>query len=261
MNTVSVPITKLASGTPMPLIGYGTHPLRGEDAARAVTTALEVGYRSVDTATRYRNEDGVGEGVRRSGVDRGEVFLTTKLPPDAVGRERETLAQSLKSLRVDYVDLWLIHWPPGGSAGVKAWEAMIQAREEGLVRAIGVSNYSLRLLDVLHESTGVYPEVNQRQWSPVHFTNRMLRGCHDRGVVVGAHSPFRSARLDDPVLSAIAGRYGVSPRQVIVRWNVQHGVAVVPKSAHRERMAVNLAVDFTLTDDEMRTIDELSEVG
>lgn len=258
--TAVIPTVTLTSGTEMPLVGYGTHPLRGEDAAVAVATAIDVGFRSIDTATRYRNQEAVGEGMRRSGVDRGELFLTSKLPPDAVGIERQTLEESLTLFQTDYLDLWLIHWPPGGSAGVTAWREMLKAREEGLVRAIGVSNYSLKQLDTLERETGHYPEVTQLQWSPVHYSERFLRGCEERGIVVGAHSPFRSARLEDPVLTAIAEQYGVSTRQVIVRWNVQHRVAVVPKSAHRERMAVNLMIDFALTDDEMRAIDDLSEL-
>lgn len=258
----SVPRTTLAhSRAVMPLVGYGTHPLRGEEAATAVATAIDVGFRSIDTATRYRNQDAVGEGIRRSGIARSDIFLTSKLPPDSVGREREVLKQSLADFQTDYLDLWMIHWPPGGSAGVQAWKEFVRVRDEGLVRAIGVSNYSLKLLDTLKSETGHYPEVNQLQWSPVHYSERFLSGCGERGVVVGAHSPFRSARLVDPVLVEIAEHHGVSTRQVIVRWNVQHGVAIVPKSAHRERMAINLDIDFELSPEEMARIDGLSELG
>ncbi|MFK0004794.1 aldo/keto reductase [Paenarthrobacter sp. NPDC090522] len=257
----AAPTVQLAAGTHMPLIGFGTHPLRGAEATEAVLHALQTGYRSVDTATRYQNQDAVGEALRRTDVPREEVFATTKLPPDSVGYEFQTLHASLKALGTDYVDLWLMHWPPGGSAGVSAWKQLVRAREKGLVRAIGVSNYQLRLLDQLHAETGVYPEVAQLQWSPVHFSARYLSGCAERGVVVGAHSPFRSARLDDPSLAAIAQAHGASVTQVIVRWNVQHGVAVVPKSAHQDRMATNLDVMwFELSETEMKTIDDLSEL-
>lgn len=260
ITTTAIPTATLAGGTTMPLVGFGTFPLRGEDAARAVETALEVGFRSIDTATRYRNQAAVGEGIRRSGLPREQVFLTSKLPPDAVGLERETLERSLEEFGTGYLDLWLIHWPPGGSAGVSAWTRMLELRDEGLVRAVGVSNYSLRLLDDLYEATSVYPEVNQVQWSPVHFSARLLSGCIERGITLGAHSPFRTARLEDPTLVAIARRHRTSTRQVIVRWNVQHAVAVVPKSAHRDRMTSNLEIDFELSDEEMRAIDELSEL-
>ncbi|GAB3402447.1 aldo/keto reductase [Schumannella luteola] len=257
----SVPTTTLAAGAVMPLVGFGTHPLRGDAARDAVLTALEVGYRSVDTATRYRNEDAVGAALAATSVPRDEIFVTTKLPPDAVGLEREHLDASLQALGVDQIDLWLMHWPPGGTAGVGTFRRMVEAREQGLVKAIGVSNYRLALMDELKDATGHYPEVVQLQWSPVHFSPRFLEKCAERGIVVGAHSPFRSARLDDPVLTRIADAHGVTVNQVIVRWNVQHGVAVVPKSANRERMATNLDVlGFELSDDELAAIDGLSEL-
>lgn len=254
------PLVELPRDVSMPLVGFGTHPLRGEDASRAVASALEVGFRSIDTATRYRNQAAVGDGIRRSGVSRADIFLTSKLPPDCVGLERETLERSLEEFQTDYLDLWLIHWPPGGSAGISTWQRMLELRESGLVRAIGVSNYSLKLLDQLYRETGEYPAVNQVQWSPVLYSDRLLRGCEKRAITLGAHSPFRSARLDDALLSEIAEKYGATPRQVIVRWNVQHGVAVVPKSSHPERMAENLASDFSLTENEVTAIDELSEL-
>lgn len=261
VDPTSTPTTTLSGGAVMPLVGFGTHPLRGESATSAVLEALDVGYRSVDTATRYRNQDAVGEALRRTDLPRDDVFVTTKLPADSVGREQSVLEDSLEQLGVDHVDLWLIHWPPGGSAGVTAWREMVRLRERGLARAIGVSNYQIRLFDVLQEETGVYPEVAQLQWSPVHFSPRYLEAAKARGIVVGAHSPFRSARLDDPVLARIADVHGVSPTQVIVRWNVQHGVAVVPKSAHRERMLGNLDIGgFVLSDGELAAIDALSEL-
>lgn len=259
-TTTAVPTTDLPDGVTMPLVGFGTHPLRGEDAAAAVATAIDVGFRSIDTATRYRNQDAVGDGIRRSNIARADLFLTSKLPPDCVGLERETLEESLTLFGTDHLDLWLIHWPPGGSAGVGTWKRMQALRDEGLVRAIGVSNYSLKLLDELERETGEYPAVNQVQWSPVHYSERLALGCARRGITLGAHSPFRSARLDDPVLVEIADHHSASPRQVIVRWNVQHSVAIVPKSAHRERMAENLAIDFTLSPEEITAIDELSEL-
>lgn len=256
---VSMPTVTLPGGVRMPLVGFGTHPMRGPEAAAAVAEAIGVGYRSVDTATRYRNEDAVGEGWRASGIDRDELFLTTKLPADGVGREDEILQESLRLLGTDFLDLWLIHWPPGGRAGVRAWERLRAARDRGRVRAIGVSNYSLPLLDALKEATGEYPAVNQVAWSPVLWDERLHLGCVERGIVLGAHSPFRSARLEDPVLARVAARHGVSARQVIVRWNVQHGVAVVPKSSERVRMAANLAIPFELSAAEMAELDGLSE--
>ena len=259
--STATPAVTLTGGATMPLIGFGTHPLRGQEATDAILQALDVGYRSIDTATRYQNQDAVGEALRQTSIQRGDLFITTKLPPDAVGFERKTLEQSLEALGTDYVDLWLMHWPPGGSPGVGSWKEFIRAREEGLVRAIGVSNYQIRLLDALRRETGIYPEVTQLQWSPVYYSERYLMACRERGIVVGAHSPLRSTRRDDPVLTEIAGAHGATPTQVIIRWDVQHGVAVVPKSARRERMLSNLDVmRFTLSDDEMKAIDGLSEL-
>ncbi|WFR68245.1 aldo/keto reductase [Curtobacterium flaccumfaciens] len=197
-TVTATPSTELRDGVTMPLVGFGTHPLRGRPATEAVLQALETGYRSVDTAARYRNEDAVGAALRESPVPRSEVFVTTKLPPDSVGIEREMLETSLAALGLDQVDLWLLHWPPGGSAGTSAWRRMVALRDEGLVRAVGVSNFRIAQLDELHRATGEYPALVQRQWSPVHFSPRYLAECTARGVAVGAHSPLRSARLDDP---------------------------------------------------------------
>lgn len=257
----ATPTVMLAAGARMPLVGFGTFPMRGDEARVAVSQALEVGYRSIDTAARYRNQDEIGDALRSSPVPREEVFITTKLPPDSVRHEQEVLEDSLARLGTDHLDLWLIHWPPGGSAGVSAWKEMIRMRERGLVRAIGVSNYRIRLFDELHEATGVYPEMAQLQWSPVHFSARYLEAARRRGIVLSAYSPFNSARLDDPVLRRIGERHGVATTQVIVRWNVQHGVSAVPKTATRDRMERNLDVlGFELDDGEMRDIDDLSEL-
>ena len=256
-----VPTTRLANGAEMPLVGFGTHPMRDAAARDAVLTALDVGYRSIDTATRYRNEAAVGAALAATTVPRGDIFVTTKLPPDAVGLEHEHLEASMEALGVEQIDLWLMHWPPGGTAGVGAFQRMIEAREQGLVRAIGVSNYRLALMAELERETGHHPEIVQLQWSPVHFSSRFLEKCAERRIVVGAHSPFRSARMDDPVLTRIAHAHDVTVNQVIMRWNVQHGVAAVPKSAHRERMTTNLDVlGFQLSEIEMAAIDGLSEL-
>ena len=255
------PIITFHDGHSIPQVGLGVWQTPQDIAAPTVLKALEAGYRHIDTASGYDNEQGVGEGFRSSGLDRKDVFITTKLPSDSVRYEQQVLEDSLAQLGTDHVDLWLIHWPPGGTASATAWKEMVRLREAGLVRAIGVSNHAIRLFDELHEATGVYPEVAQLQWSPVHFSARYLAEARDRGIVVSAYSPFKSARLDDATLAAIGERHGVTATQVIVRWNVQHGVSVVPKSANRERMVRNLDVlGFELSDDEMRAIDDLNEL-
>jgi 2,5-diketo-D-gluconate reductase A len=252
-----VPVADLG-GTTMPLIGYGTHPMRGETATAAVAEALDAGYRLVDTATRYRNEDAVGAVWERTGVPRADVFVTTKMPPDQVGRERLTLEQSLTALRTDHVDLWLIHWPPGGHPGVTSWREFARAREEGLVGAIGVSNYPVELIDRLHDETGLFPAVNQLQWGPGDHDPEFAAAMRERGIVISAHSALRSTDLGHPVLTAIAARHGRTVPEVVLRWGIHHGVAMTVKSARRDRMEQNLGVlGFALDDDEVAAVDDL----
>jgi len=256
-TTAETPTVELGGG-PMPLLGFGTHPMRGDQATEAVLHALSAGYRLIDTATRYRNEDAVGAALAQTPLPRGELFVTTKMPPDQVGRERLTLDQSLTALGTDYVDLWLMHWPPGGYPGITSWREFIRARDEGLVRAIGVSNYPIELIDALHEATGVYPAVNQRQWGPGDFDPDFAEAMRSRGVVLGAHSPLRSTDLDHPVLVDIAARQGRAAREIVLAWNLHHRVAVAVKSAQPERMRQNLsAVDIVLSPGDIATIDSI----
>jgi diketogulonate reductase-like aldo/keto reductase len=247
----------LGSGGAMPLLGFGTWQLRGEECRQAVSWALEAGYRHLDTATMYRNEEQVGRALRESGVPREDVFLTTKLPPDRMGDEERTLDASLTALGVDHLDLWLIHWPPGRGVGADAWRRMARARDDGRVRAVGVSNYGLAQIDELAQ-TGVVPAVDQVRWSPSLHDPGFLAGCRERGVVVEGYSPFKASDLHDPVLGRVAAAHGVAPTQVIVRWHLQHEVVVIPKSVQRERIVANADVDgFALTDEEMAALDGL----
>ena len=253
-------VASLHDGGRIPLLGFGTWQLRDREAHNAVRWALDAGYRHIDTATGYNNESEVGAALSESGVPRDEVFVTTKMPPDHVGRERQTLEESLEKLGTPYVDLWLIHWPPGGKAGVDSWKVFVQAHKEGLARAIGVSNYSLDQIDELIDATGEAPSVNQIKWSPFLFDRTVLGGLDSRRVVLEGYSPFRAARLDDKVLAGIAEKYGKTPAQVIIRWHLQHGIVVIPKSAKRERIEANKDVlDFELTGDEMAAVDGVSE--
>jgi diketogulonate reductase-like aldo/keto reductase len=247
----------LSSGAQIPLLGFGTWRLSDREAKDAVAYALEVGYRHIDTATMYQNESGVGSALASSGIAREDVFVTTKLPPEAAGRERQTIEQSLSALGVDALDLWLVHWPPGGAAP-EVWEQFVAARAEGLTRAIGVSNYSLGQIDELTTATGVTPEVNQVKWAPARHDPEVFAGHRERGVVLEGYSPFRAGRLDDPVIVEVATRHGVEPAQVVVRWHVQRGIVVIPKSARPERIASNADVgELTLSDEEMAALDGL----
>lgn len=255
---MTTPTVRLTSGLDLPLQGFGTFPLRGEEARVAAGNAIELGYRIIDTAMRYRNEDAVGMAVRAARAAGHEVLVTTKMATDQVGYEREALEASQRALGLQTLDLWLIHWPPGGSPGVGSWRQLIAARDEGLVRAIGVSNYSVDQIDQLIDATGVAPDVVQRSWNPPEFDLSYLRAVRERGIALSAHSPLRSTPLDHPAIAGAAQRYGVTAAQVVLRWNLQHRVAAVPKSASRERMAQNLDVlGFALRDEEMRAIDAL----
>lgn len=259
--TPTVPVLDLrspAGDVQIPLLGLGTWQADGDDAYRAVRHALDLGYRHVDTATGYANEDQVGRAVADAAVDRSQVFLTTKLPPDAAGRERETLEQSLRDLRTDYVDLWLVHWPPGGAAAPGTWQAFRDLRDEGLVRAIGVSNYSLDQIDELVAATGEAPAVNQIPWSPRDHDPMVVAGHAQRGTALEGYSPFKRTDADDPVLREIAEAHDATVQQVIVKWHLRHRVVVIPKSTHPGRLEQNLrATELSLSDEEVARIDGL----
>jgi 2,5-diketo-D-gluconate reductase A len=253
-DTVSLP-----SGAAMPLLGFGTWQITGEEAVTATATALDAGYRHLDTATVYRNEAEVGRGLRDSGVPREKVFVTTKCRPNLVGRERETIEQSLQALGIERVDLWLIHAPPSSAGERKSmWEAFVRAQEDGLVRDIGVSNFSLDQVDELVDATGVEPAVNQIEWSPLLFDADVLEGHRSRDVVLEGYSGLRGGTLTDPTIGEVADRLGRTPAQVIVRWHLQHGTVVIPKSSKADRIRSNADVDgFELTDQDMAALDAL----
>ncbi|HEV3380551.1 MAG TPA: aldo/keto reductase [Trebonia sp.] len=249
---------RLADGAAVPLVGFGTWQLAGADAYNGVRAALEIGYRHIDTATGYANEDQVGAAVRDSGVGRENVFITTKCPPGNAGRERETLDDSLKALGVDFVDLWLVHWPPNGEARPATWKAFIEALEQGKTRSIGVSNYSLAQIDELIAATGTAPALNQIPWNPFLYDQHEVTGLGARNVVLEGYSPLKRSDLSHPALREIADAHGKTPAQVILRWHVEHGFVVIPRSARRERIEENFAIfDFKLTADELSQLDGL----
>jgi 2,5-diketo-D-gluconate reductase A len=249
----------LADGVRMPLIGFGTWALHGSSAYDAIRYALEAGYRHIDTATMYGNEAEVGRALADSGLDREAVFLTTKLPPGQAGRERETISASLRALGTRYVDLWLVHWPPQGRAGTHTWRQFLAVRDEGLARAVGVSNYSPGEIDQLIDATGEAPSVNQIPWNPVRHDPRELAANRDRGVTIEGYSPLKGTNLDDPVLTGIASAHGADPAQVVLRWHLEHGIPVIPKSSRRDRIASNFQLNgFSLTPNEIARIDSLS---
>jgi len=248
----------LPGGGQMPLLGFGTWQITGDDCRTAVRWALDAGYRHLDTAHVYGNEAEVGAGLRDSGIDRDEVFITTKMPGGRHGEEDRILRESLDRLGTDQLDLWLIHWPDHGKADVAMWETLVEAQKNGLTRAVGVSNYSLEMIDEITAATGVSPAVNQIEWSPLLFDRSVLEGHRERGIVVEGYSALRGGTLDHPTIERVAQAHGRSTAQVIVRWHLQHGVVVIPKSVRRERIVANAQVaDFELTDEEMSEIDAL----
>jgi 2,5-diketo-D-gluconate reductase A len=254
MSPTPNPTVTIAPGVEMPLVGFGTWEATGSDALHA----LEAGYRHIDTATMYRNEDQIGKALRDSGLARDEVFVTTKLPSGNAGRVRETIDESLAALGLDHVDLWLIHWPPGGDARPDVWEQFVEIRAAGLTRAIGVSNYDAAQIDEITEATGVAPAVNQIRWSPALYDPVVVEAHRARGVVLEGYSPFKTSDARDPVLTEIAARHGVTARQVVLRWHVDHGFVVIPKSSDPGRMAANFDVfGFALDAAEVARIDAL----
>jgi diketogulonate reductase-like aldo/keto reductase len=262
MSGTRQPSVTLAGGSEMPVLGLGLWRMAaGAETEQAVEWALEAGYRLIDTATLYRNEESAGAALRRSGLPREELFVTTKLPLPHSDAPRQ-LAKSLRRLGLDYVDLYLIHWPlPFGNTHV--WHQLEELRERGLAREIGVSNFGVRRLEKLLGRAHRPPAVNQVQFNPFQYRRGVLDFCRDRGIVFEAYSPLAHGRgVDDPTVGAVADRLGRTPAQVLLRWAVQHGAVVIPKSSKRERIVSNARVfDFVLAEDDMRLLDALDRTG
>jgi diketogulonate reductase-like aldo/keto reductase len=250
-------VRRVADGNEIPLLGLGVWQLpNGPECVSAVRWALELGYRHIDTAQAYGNEDSVGQALRESGVAREEIFLTTKFYP----RSRDPAAEAERSLRrlgVDQVDLYIIHWPQRGPTW--AWPGMERARELGYARSIGVSNFDVGELEQVMRAGRVKPAVNQVQFSPFEFRRALLDACEEDGVVLEAYSPLGTGRhLSHPTVTRIAQRAGRTPAQVLLRWCLQRDIPVIAKSTHRERIEENAQIfDFTLSDEDMAALDAL----
>ena len=251
----------LADGNEIPLLGLGVWQVpNGPEAENAVRWALELGYRHVDTAQAYGNEESVGRALRDSGVPREEVFITTKFYPAQKDPESEA-QRSVERLGVDQLDLYIIHWPQGGPTW--AWPGMERAHERGYARSIGVSNFSVGELDELLAVAETRPVVNQVQFNPFAHRRTLLEACEERDVALEAYSPLGTGRhLSDGRVRELAERVGRTPAQVLLRWCVQRDLIVIPKSTHRERIAENADIfDFTLSDEDMAALDALDETG
>jgi len=251
----------LADGNEMPMLGLGVWQVpNGAQCVNAVRWALELGYRHIDTAQAYGNEESVGRGLRESGVPRDEVFITTKFNPARRDPSAEA-EQSLKRLGVDHVDLYIVHWPQGGPT--RAWPGMERSLELGHTRSIGVSNFNVSEMEALFGLATVPPVVDQVQFSPFKYRRALLEACRQRDVALEAYSPLGTGRnLSHPTVKRLAGRAGRTPAQVLLRWCLQHGLPAIAKSTHRERIEENLRIfDFSLSDQDMAELDACDETG
>ena len=254
MTQPQIPLVQLNDGTTMPQLGYGVFQVPNEETAALVKHAIDSGYRSIDTAKIYENEAGVADGIRASGIDRNELYITTKLWNDshAAADARAAFDRSLDLLELDHLDLYLIHWPAPHASGkfVEAWETLLELRASGRTTSAGVSNFSIHHLETIIEATGEKPAINQVELHP-YFQQRELRAwCADAGIAIEAWSPLGQGGelLEDEVITAIADELAKTPAQIVIRWHLQQGHVVIPKSATPSRIPQNLDVfDFELT--------------
>ncbi len=255
--------TQLNNGVCMPVLGLGVYQIRsGRESYQAVSTALEIGYRHIDTASYYGNEEDIGKAVRDSAVPREEIFVTTKLWNSDHGYDSALRAfdASLRRLNLDYLDLYLIHFPVT-SLRKESWRALEKILKNGRARAIGVSNYTERHLQELLNQSSIVPAVNQVEFSPFLYQRDLLEFCRRQGIQLTAYAPLTEGhRLNDPRITAIAKKHGRTNAQIMLRWAVQHEVAVIPKSKHADRIAENADVfSFELTSEEMAILDRLHD--
>jgi 2,5-diketo-D-gluconate reductase A len=258
----NVPTVALRDGEQIPQLGFGVFQIPPQDTAEVTTRALQAGYRHIDTASAYRNEAGVGQAVHAAGLGRDDVFITTKCFNDEQGHEeaKRALRRSLDRLEMEHVDLYLIHWPaPHQDKYVETWKAFIELQQEGLTRSIGVSNFQPAHLERIIEATGVVPVVNQIELHPYLQQAGLRREHADHQIVTEAWSPLAQGQvLDDPAIVEIAGAHGVTTGQVVIRWHLQLGNVVFPKSVTQERIEQNFDVfGFELSDDEMAAMEAL----
>lgn len=250
----------LSDGTPMPALGMGCFNASGDVIRSAVDWAARIGYRLFDTAKRYGNEKEVGEGLRHCGVPREELFIISKIWPTDYDEPERWIEAGLRALDCGYLDMMLLHWPGSvESRRLKAWEALLNYRERGLLRHIGVSNFSPDHLEGIRREFGSYPILDEIEHHPWYQQRALTGFCRSRQIALVGWRPLcRGRGAQDPVILELAGKYGKTPSQIILRWDVQKGVVPIPKSANRERLEENLSVfDFALTDEEVARIDAL----
>lgn len=254
--------TTLNNGIQMPLLGLGVYNMHSAEAEAAIHTALETGYRLIDTAASYGNEAEVGNAIRNSAIPRSEIFVTTKVANTDQGYDNALRAfdASMQKLNIDYIDLYLVHWPIK-STRKETWQAVEKLYNEKRVRAIGIANYLVPFLEELKTYATIAPAVNQVEFTPYLFLNDLLQYCNQHAIQVQAYSPIvRGRKNNDPKLVALAVKYGKTPVQIILRWAIQHGVSTIPKSSNPERIQQNFDIfDFSISDDDMMLIDSFNE--
>jgi 2,5-diketo-D-gluconate reductase A len=250
----------LRTGNKIPVLGLGTWQL-ARDTAEVVETAIKHGYPMIDTSGDYGTQPGVGEGIRRSGIRRDEIYIYIVTKVEETDDAYEATKADLRELGLDYADLMLIHRPPARGSGEALWRGLMRARDEGLTRDIGVSNYRIDQIEALLEATGEVPVVNQIEWTPFGHSEDMFDYTNERGIIIQAYSPLsRATRLHDRLLTAIADKHGKTPAQVLIRWDLQLGTVPLPKANHVDHLDQNLDVfDFSLTDDDMEALSAMNQ--
>ncbi len=248
----------LHTGHPMPVMGLGTWQLT-KDTEETVQAALGLGYRMIDTSSDYGSQPGIGEAIKRGGTDRSSIYLVAKV--EEMDDAYDATRRYLDELQTDYADLMLIHRPPPTSAGEQLWSGLMRAKQDGLARDIGVSNYTTGQIEALIDAGGEMPAVNQIEWSPFGHSQAMLDYCRKRGIVLQAYSPLtRARRLTDDALAGIASRYGKTAPQILIRWNLQRGTVPLPKANQKHHLEENIDVfDFAISDEDMASLDALNE--
>ncbi|MFX1340739.1 MAG: aldo/keto reductase [Promethearchaeota archaeon] len=253
---------KLNNGIDIPIIGLGSWTLTGKAAYDSVLYALEAGYRLIDTATMYGNERKIGEALKDADIPREDVFITTKVWNSDHGYDKTLKAfeRSLKKLDMSYVDLYLIHWPVSGLRN-ETWKALEKIYEQGKARSIGVSNFTIRHLTELFETTSTVPAVNQFEFSPFLYLKKLMEFCQSKNIIVEAYCPLtRGQKLDNSQLKAIGQKYGKTSAQVLLRWGIQHDVIQIPKSKSKDHIVENIDIfDFVLDGEDMKQLDNLNE--
>ena len=246
----------------MPKLGLGVFQLKdGNEVIQSVHYALEAGYRLIDTAAGYQNETGVGTAIKQSEIPREDLFITTKLANSDHGYESTLRAfeESRRKLDVDYIDLYLIHWP-GKDKFLDTWKAFEKLHNDGFIRAIGVSNFNIHHLETLKQHSETIPAVNQVEFHPLLNQQELLNYSKSEGIQLEAWSPIMKGNLNLPQITELSTKYGKTPAQIVLRWDLQHGVVTIPKSVHKERILENASIfDFALTDEDMTLIDQLNQ--